>query len=270
MFRSPLLASFIVLALVVPRAGFGQIGGTAAGGGGAAAGGGVGGNQNAGGIKIDAEGVVSLVATPVKGLKSHLAMTGVTGTTMQRRWFVPSYQAISRDEGGLAFQFAGPRAKLLTEEEVVDANGNRSSATTINKSAQAFAKLFSEKFPQLADKSPIFGELQNLIDWSVLAALLTKERIPERIGWKQELLRDERRLTYPVFDVPKKVPSQVNYKRAGHLVIGLVSGGVIVHPQQAYDQSVSLARDSSLNETRSKVSTLPRAEIPRWWWDASR
>ena len=212
---------------------------------------------------------IGLEVPAVKGLKSHLAMLGARGNTIQRWWFIPYYDSIARSEDGLAFQFIGQRAQLLTEEEVADAAGNRSSAPTTKISVQAFAKLFTEKFSQLADKSPVFAELQNLIDWTMFVALLKKEQIPHRIGWKQELLLDEARLTYPVFNVPKMVPSQVNYKQTGNMVVGLVCGGVVLHPQQAYEAVSANARNSTaLAAIRSSAAAAPRNKSRRWWWDA--
>lgn len=213
---------------------------------------------------------IGLETPAVKGMRSHLAMIGPGGNTIQRWWFIPCYDSIARSEDGLAFQINGQRAQLLTQEEVSDAAGNRSNAPTTKVSIQAFAKRFTEKFPQLADKSPVFGELQNLIDWTMVAALLNKEQIAQRIGWKQTLFLDESRLKYPVFEVPKMVPSQVNYKLSGNVVIGLVCGGVVIHPQQAYDSVSAKARNSAdLNAIRSSASTAVRNESRRWWWDLS-
>lgn len=206
---------------------------------------------------------------PVKGFKSHLAMMGSTGNSMQRWWFVPYYDAISRSPDGLAFRLSGQRAKLLAEEELVDAQGNRSSAQTTKKAIQAFAKHFSEKFPQLAEKLPVFAELQNLMDWSALAALLRKEQIPQRIDWKQELLLDQTRLTFLPFETPKKVPSQVSYKRAGNQIVGLVNGGVVVHPMVDFEISIAAPKDlEKLEKAHSTAMESTRNETHRWWWDA--
>ena len=210
---------------------------------------------------------IGLETPRVKGLKSHLATTGTGGNTMQRWWFVPHYDSLSRSDDGNSFRFAGSRARLLTEEEVSDAKGIRSSSTTINKSAQTFARRFTEKFSELADNSPVFGELQNLIDWSILAALLSHERIPERIGWKQELFLDASRLNHPKFEVPKKVPSQVNYKRAGNVVVGQVCGGVVVFPQKTYESTIAVWQNSELSEGHKSASASRKHDIIRWWWD---
>lgn len=213
--------------------------------------------------------IASGVENPqVKGLKSHLSMIGAKGNTMQRWWFVPAYDQISRSGDGLAYQLSGPRARLLTEEEVTDASGKRSASSTINRSAQAFAKQFSDAIPRLAERAPVFGELQNLIDWTVVAALLLNEKLLERVEWDQSLFLDETRMSYPKFDVPKQVPSHVSYKRSGAMVVGLVSGGVVLDPRDTYEQVHTLARGQDLDEARKKVIEVQRPVTHQWWWDA--
>ncbi|HEY4261913.1 MAG TPA: DUF1598 domain-containing protein [Schlesneria sp.] len=207
----------------------------------------------------------------VKGLKSHLAMLGANGNTMQRWWFVPLYDAIYRSDDGLAFQFAGQRLQLLAEEEIADAQGNRSGAATTRISTKAFAKQFTEKFPELAAKSPIFGELQNLTDWSVFVALLQKERLADKVDWKMVTLLDEQRLGVPTFNAPKQVPSSVNYKKAGSMIVGLVGGGVSLHPSQTLNKSMVPATDGErLDSLRQTAKSIERRESHRWWWDAEK
>jgi len=205
----------------------------------------------------------------VRALKSHLAMLGREGNTMQRWWFVPLYDSISRSEDGLAYRFAGQRLQLLAEEELADAQGNRFAAATTRLSTQTFAKVFTDKFPELVQKSPIFAELQNLTDWLILAALLQKERLSERVAWKQATLRDENRLALPQFHVPKQVPSSVNFKRAGNLVVGLVGGGVVILPDQTVEKSlVTAGPELRLDSSRGLATSAPRPDSHRWWWDA--
>jgi hypothetical protein len=207
----------------------------------------------------------------VKGLKSHLAMIGAGGNAMQRWWFVPLYDAIYRSEDGLAYSLAGQRLQLMAEEEMADAQGNRSAAATTRVSTKAFAKQFTEKFPELASKSPIFGELQNLTDWTIFVALLQREKIADRIGWKMSTLLDEKRLTVPTYNAPKQVPSLVSYKRAGSSIVGLVGGGVTIHPSSTLNKSIAPATDAQrLDSTRQSAGAVRRNEAHRWWWDSEK
>lgn len=207
----------------------------------------------------------------VKGLKSHLAMLAANGNTMQRWWFVPLYDAIYRSEDGLAYRFAGQRLQLLSEEEIADAQGNRSAAGSTRISTKAFAKQFTDKFPELAAKSPIFGELQNLTDWTVFTALLHRERLADKANWKMATLLDEQRLGVPRFNVPKQVPSSVNYKKSGSMIVGLVGGGVVISPMQTLKQSLTApAEGQRLESTRQLAVSAPRSDAHRWWWDVEK
>ena len=211
---------------------------------------------------------IGIEPSAVKGLKSHLAMLGAAGNAMQRWWFLPFYDAIYRSDDGLAFEFSGQRAQLVAEDEVLDQQGNRSNAATTRKTTHAFARQFTEKFSQLADKSPSFAELQNLIDWSVLAALMSREEIPQRIGWNQTLFLDQDRLPHPKFMTPKKIPSSVNYKRVGNQVVGLVGGGVIVNPLSVIDSATTVTKNpASLEASRVSAQSATRPQTHQWWWD---
>ena len=211
---------------------------------------------------------IGLEQPKVKGLKSHLAMQGRGGNTMQRWWFVPAYDAIARSGDGLAFEFRGPRAKLLTEEEVADVHGNRSSSKKVNASAQLFARQFSEQFPQIAENSFVFAELQNLIDWTMVAVLMNSEQLPQRLEWDRTLLLDSNRLPHPSFVVPEKVPSQVNFKRAGQMVVGQVCGGIVIHPERAFNSIVSNDRAGAAEQKRIRVIDLIPEDSNQWWWDS--
>ncbi|MEK6261158.1 MAG: DUF1598 domain-containing protein [Planctomycetota bacterium] len=204
----------------------------------------------------------------VKGLKSHLAMLGANGNTLQRWWFVPLYDAIHRSEDGLAFQFEGQRVQLLSQEEMSDAQGNRAAASTTRLSTQAYAKQFTDKYPELAEKSPVFAELQNLIDLSVFAALVQQERLAEKAGWKMTTLLDEQRFGLPTFNAPKKVASLVNYKRAGSMIVGLVGGGVVIRPQQVLNKAASSSSSGQrLDSIRTEAASAKRNDTHPWWWD---
>ena len=204
----------------------------------------------------------------VKGLKSHLSMIGANGNTLQRWWFVPLYESISRSEDGLAFQFAGQRVQLMSQEEMSDASGHHTAAATTRLSTQAFAKQFTDKYPELAEKSPVFAELQNLIDLSVFAALVQKERLAEKAGWKMTTLLDEQRFGHPTFNVPKKIASLVNYKRAGSNIVGLVGGGVTIRPHQVLNKAASSSSSGQrLDSIRTAAASAKRSDAHPWWWD---
>jgi len=205
----------------------------------------------------------------VKGFKSHLSLVG-SGNAMQRWWFVPLYEEITRSADGLAFGLVGQRAQVLGEDELANAQGQRSQAATSKLSTKAFSKQFTQKLPELAERMPVFAQLQQLIDWTILAALIRQERLADQIDWKMDLFTDADRLPHASFPVPTQTECLINTKVTGTgIVVGQLSGGVTIRPESVLLQmSVSeQTANTELAERRSKVLERPPAASHAWWWD---
>ena len=138
---------------------------------------------------------MGLEVTPVKTLKSYLSTIAPGKNAIHRWWFAPKYDTFVKSEDGLAYQFEGQRAQLFSQDELTNQAGQRMDAPTTRASVQKYAQHFTEKFPELAKVSPVFAELQNIIDLAVMAALLKKEQLPQKVGWKPSLFLDEERAT---------------------------------------------------------------------------
>jgi hypothetical protein len=212
---------------------------------------------------------LGLERPPVRGFVSHLQMVGSGGNSMQRWWFTPLYDAFNTTEERNAFQFAGQRAQLMSQEEQVGPQGQRSDAPFTRVSTKRFGKIFTEKFPELADRSPIFAELQNLIDLAVLAALLKKEQLPQKVDWDMSLFLDPDQAKVQEGNSPKEVPSAVNYKKARRgLIVGLVGGGVTINAD-ATVRAIEFKVDPAARLDGIRTSALENsAPAPHpWWWD---
>ena len=135
---------------------------------------------------------ISLGAEPsgVRGIPSYLSMLGLNGNNMQRWWFMPLYDAVYASEDGLAFQLTGQRLQLLAQDEVSDAQGNRSDAAFTRASTQQFAQQFTEHYEDLAERNAVFADLQNLFDLGVAAALIRRHNLAERADWDMAGLLD--------------------------------------------------------------------------------
>lgn len=204
----------------------------------------------------------------VKGLRSHLAMLGGGGNSLQRWYFVPLYDELVRSGDGLTYAFRGQRAQLVSQEELSDATGRRSSAPTTRLSTQAFAKQFTERFPDLANRSPVFAELQNAIDWTLVAALIRNDGLAEKAGWAMEFFSNPEQADYSRSNPPRKVASLMNAKRSGNLVIGLVGGGVSISPRRLLSSDAWKAESGErLDGQRGAAAEAKRSADHPWWWD---
>lgn len=211
---------------------------------------------------------VGLENSQVRGLPSHLSLLQGGGNSMQRWWFTPLYDAFYTTGNGDAFRFSGQRCQLMSRNEFVNDAGQRSDAAFTRVTTQRFARLFTEKFPELAARKPIFAELQNLFDLAVLAALLEKQQLPEKIGWDMSLFLDSQKAEVVKGHPPREVPSVVNTRRARRgLIVGLIGGGVTITPMETL-RTAAFRTDTA--ERLSGIRTAAQSETAEshpWWWD---
>ena len=212
---------------------------------------------------------VGLLTPPVRGLRSHLSLLKPQGNSMQRWWVTPLYEAIYISDDRLAFQLAGQRAQVMAQEELVDADGRRSDAAVTRVTTRQFAKIFTEKFPLLADRSPVFAQLQNLIDLSILVALMRKEELPQRVGWSMEFFLSPERALLARGEIPTRIASVYNTKSVGgRLILGLVTGGVVLAPRQALERiPTRISDDKHFSLRRRQALTKTPSSSHPWWWD---
>ncbi|MFM8496896.1 MAG: hypothetical protein ACKOEM_15470, partial [Planctomycetia bacterium] len=88
---------------------------------------------------------------------------------LQRWYFVPDYQCLRIAEDDLAVELVGRGVKLCCADEVVMPDGRRLDAAKAAGSAKQFADAFTKKYPELAAKSPVFGQLRTIIDLAAAA-----------------------------------------------------------------------------------------------------
>lgn len=209
--------------------------------------------------------VMGLENPKVRGFRSHLAMLKPGKNSLRRWWFTPLYDEFERSEDQTAWKFSGQRAQLLSQEEYSNAAGERFDSPHKLLSAEKFAQQFTKKFPEMCRNVAVFAELQNAFDVTLLAAILSKYEIAERIGWEMSLLLDEQQLPAEVLTPAKLVPTLANVKRhSGRLVLGVIGGGVMISPRRTFDNlTIKASPDVAAQQTQAT-----NARGKNWWWDA--
>jgi hypothetical protein len=199
--------------------------------------------------------------SPVRGLPSYLQMVRPSGRGVlsPRFWLEPKYEALLRDAGGLAFALQGSGVIAMTEEDHVAASGAIQHSGKASLTAQKWADIMTEKYPELAVAEPIFGQLQNCMDLAIVAALIVKERLAEKAGYSMTTLRDSPDVKPVVFNAPKQVPSKASTLKKGRNWVISVSGGVAIQSWALADKA---REDDSVAAVR-RQTTL--AENANWW-----
>ncbi|MDO4558661.1 MAG: DUF1598 domain-containing protein, partial [Planctomycetia bacterium] len=129
-----------------------------------------------------------------------------------RWWFVPDYDCVRVSEDGLAAELVGEGLRLSGADESVATSGERLEATRerIHPASRAFVNSFTQKYPQLAASAPIYAELRNIVDMTIVAALVQKNGYYEKSGWKMGFFGDESKFRCETSAAPQWVEPVVN------------------------------------------------------------
>ncbi len=209
---------------------------------------------------------MDLEEAPIKGMPSFLDMMKDKGASldnmMPRWWLSTNYEPLAASEDGLAWQLRGPGVKCVSEDDIVDKEGGVKGAGRANPVAQQWAEKFTEMYNELSAKDSVFGELRNIMDLCVVAALIEKEGMLDRVGLSLPLIADPGS-DVPVAEwhVPKTVSSQCSFLKVGRQYIIAASGGVQVESWQAAGKSET---NSQVAQLRTRAKATGRNH---WWWN---
>jgi len=208
---------------------------------------------------------MGLTDSPVAGLPSYLEMTrnkSQAANQNPRWWMACDYDALAKSEDGLAWKLSGQGVKTMTEQDIVAADGTVKGAGKTDKLAELWATKMTESFGELSREMPVFADLQNIMDLTVVATLITQERLAERAGLDLGVLNGQTEAVEPAsHTVPKSVDPQCSFIRGRNGWVVTASGGVDLN---AFEVVENQTTDAAVSETRS---TAIAAATDRWWWN---
>ncbi len=212
---------------------------------------------------------IGLEVPPVKitNYVDRASARQVASNALQRWYFTPNYECVRVSKDQLAMQLVGDGVKLIGADERVTAAGGRVSVKKTNKASEGFVQEFTEKYPELADKVPVYGQLRNMIDLLVSAAFIRDRDYYAQADWDMSLLMDEELISVEYLEAPKHVETAVNVVWKGSTLVTPVGGGVNIQPRKALARELLLKDENGkLSDSReaSKIKALPKNQ---WWWD---
>ncbi len=212
---------------------------------------------------------MGLDPAPIANFPSMLEMIQAKNaeirTMSPRFWMECAYQPLAKSEDGLVWNLRGTGVKTLTEESFVTRKaGKQDKAAKANKFASQWADMMTERFEELASAEPIFWELRNLMDMSVVAALIVKEDLLAKASLDLAVINGtDNQVSTPTWNVPKTVPAQCSYVRTSRSWIVTASGGIQV------DSWSVVAQSETVNELRKSGDAALSRTANRWWWNAT-
>ena len=126
---------------------------------------------------------------------------------------------------------------------------------------------FTKKYPELAERSPVYAELRNLIDMAVAAAYIQQQDYCAKAGWKMDFFGNEQAFPVETYNIPKTVESAVNAIWQGqhaddpHRRRRADPGRRGARIRQPVDRREGQGQPSSASRVK------PDLAKGQWWWD---
>lgn len=209
---------------------------------------------------------MNVVPSPVRGLPSYIDIaknSREVQTSSPRWWLACNYDSIARSEDGLAWELRGPGVKTLTEDNLFEPDGEvKAQKGKTSPLAQKWADLMTERYEDLSGRNAVFGELRNLMDLCVIAAIIEKHDLRNLAGVELPVLYDNGgTLSLENWNAPKSVSPVCSFVRARSGWVITASGGVQIESWQVASQTTNAAELTALRQ---------QAERPgqgAWWWN---
>jgi hypothetical protein len=208
------------------------------------------------------------------GVSSVFDLFPKTGEVRSRRmdalrwWLSMKYDAVLHSPDRNLFEIKGSAVLCQSENEKISAAGQRIHTGKSAAANRLFAANFTAHYSELAAQDPVFADLQNIFDLSLVAALLADNRVADRIGWDLGSFAADGAYRTAHYQSPKSIMSVVNHRvYGGKDIVVQVAGGVdgeirqVLHDRHVFRETATLAG----LETKGRAPELPEG---RWWWDA--
>ncbi|PQO34104.1 DUF1598 domain-containing protein [Bremerella cremea] len=208
---------------------------------------------------------MNLDPSPVRGLPSYLQMlpsARAVKNAMPRWWLACNYEPMAQSEDGLAWQLRGPGVKAMTEDEYITEDGSVKQSGKTSPLPQKWADLMTANYEELSAEDKIFGDLRNVMDMCVIAALMEKEQLLAKANLDLDMIKsDASPVALEEFPTPSTVPTFFSAMKKGSQWVITASGGVDINSWEVASHTEKVAgMDKLRTEQLASNNKL-------WWWN---
>ncbi len=216
---------------------------------------------------------IGLEPAAVPGIPSYFDLLGepddarlARGIDTLRWWFTLNYDAITATPERDAFELAGSRVQVLSENELLTARGDRVHTGQSDPINAEFARNFSARYAALAERDANYADLAAVFDLAVLGGLLRGQAIPQAIGWEMNTFLDPLEYIVLLRPAPRTVETVMNHRvYRGRHIMAAVSGGVHVNPWKVV--AADKIKDDSKHSAAQQRAAGRESAASRWWWE---
>jgi hypothetical protein len=202
---------------------------------------------------------------PVRMATFLSALSAPKESVLARWWFTPNYDCVRVTPDRLAMELVGQGVQLLAEDKLIGQDGSLAAeGAPPGKASEAFTTNFTEKFADIAARSPVYAQMRNCIDLLVAVAFIRQHDYYGRAGWSAATFLDEAALPVETLLTPKQARCVANSQWKGSRLITPAGGGVSIRADLALEEERLLPDDNGVLAAR-RAAIEPPAD--RWWWD---
>lgn len=195
------------------------------------------------------------------------SLRGARHETLQRWWFVPEDESVRFSSERGVIELRGQGVRLLGEDQMISEAGDLAArAGRLSRASQQFTTAFTKRYPEIAAASPVYAQLRNMIDLSLVAAFAQRESLYERAGASLPSLTNESVYAIETHSVARLAPCAINSVWKSSRLFTVAGGGVSIQPPRMLTEG---GRWSHADETLDDLLTEISEDRPvaRWWWD---
>ncbi len=209
---------------------------------------------------------MGLDPAPIKNFPSLLEIAQKANASRMssapRFWMECDYEPLAKTEDNLVWQIKKSGVKTLTENNRYGADGKVTQTGKQNRLAKQWADMMTERYDELADAEPVFRDLQNLMDLSVVAAIIKKYDMTSQLGLTLNTLSGENEnVSLSVGPAPQKVATVCTFIRISNNWLISTSGGVQI-------DSWGAVENAQIDSSLSKLGGSAAPSTENWWWNA--
>jgi hypothetical protein len=206
-----------------------------------------------------------LQPAPIAELPSFLqlvqARRSVAKNLMPRWWLAVEYEVPACSPDRLVWSIGASTVKVLTEDEIVAADGSVTGTGKSNPLAKRWADSATARYGDLARADVVFARLHQVMDWALIAAVIDHYDLMGTAGCELPLLtKVDSPLKTEAWVTPQSVPTHASFVRVGRQFVITASGGVDIDPWRAIAHPRT---DTSLQMEQRQ----PKHQLASWCQD---
>lgn len=185
-----------------------------------------------------------------------------------RWWFTVNYDALFTTPQHDVYELRGQGVQLQSEDEFLSEQGERISTGQADDRNAEYSENFTKHYATLAQRYPLYADLQNVFDLALVCAVLKHDGVCERAGWRHLGLTDPQLVTPDRDFAPTTVDSVANSAMLNKSrVMAVISGGVRVDVAPLAQRS-AMKHDERGALAKQRQSAAPgQLNVHTWWWD---